>query len=67
MDKDGLYALRGFHDRCLKNAVSYSVNYCEGDDTFYVSISSPAPEECVVGKNRPTLEMAVTEAEGWIL
>lgn len=35
-----------------KKAVSFAVHYCEADDSWYGVISSNAPSENWVGKNR---------------
>jgi len=39
------------HERCRDLQVSYSLNYDEAEDSWYISISSAAPVECFIGKN----------------
>ena len=53
------------HAVCLKKAVSYSVNYLESCDKFYVQIESSAINEGYITKDYD-LKTAVKDAVEWV-
>jgi hypothetical protein len=45
-------SLEEVYDLARRASVDFAVNYCDCDDSWYCTVSSPAPAECYIGKNR---------------
>lgn len=50
-DPNFLVVLDRIHKQCRKLEVSYSLNFEDGPNTWYFTVSSPAPTEKFVGKS----------------
>lgn len=59
--------LSSLHDLCCHDDLGYVVNYCEADDTWYISLTSAAPSSCITMKNYGYLENALKTAIRFIL
>lgn len=58
-------ALNKLHNLAIKASVSWALNYSESDDSWYIVISSIAPSENFIGRNRSFLT-AIDDAQVWL-
>ncbi len=49
------------HKLSLRYAVSYTLHFDELDNTWFYSISSAAPSENWIGKNRNDIKIAISD------
>lgn len=49
-----------------KHQCSYSIDRCDSDNTWYISVRGLAPSEQFVGKNRSNIESAIDDAVSFL-
>lgn len=54
--------LNELHQLCQKLWVSYEINFSEGDNRWYIKISSAAPAECYMSRSKGSLDHAIESA-----
>ena len=57
--------IQAVHEKARQATVSYSLHYCESDDSWFFAVSSAAPSEEWCGKNR-SFDVAVECVLEWL-